>query len=128
MTRTARSITIAAGLALSSIPLLGPAVVAAETTPQTKAQIEHQESLAAGSTSKGKAQIEYQERLATDSARPGSGAADSAGSAQTSSPVSSGGDAAAWQLALSALLGAAVTGGVVMVTRQVGNHRQAVAQ
>lgn len=99
-------------LALSALPLvLVPATAAADSGPSTKAAIEHAEQQAAAPTHPPKAQVEHDESTST---RP-------SGQQITPSPHPSGGlDATAWQLALSAALGALVTGGVV-----VGYHRLA---
>ena len=99
-------------LALSALPLvLLPAVAHATTDPGPKAAIEHAERQAAGPTQPTKAQIEHHEAQLSVPARhepqPGSG---------------STGDAALWQLAMSAGLGAAVTGAVVVTSRRVGQH------
>lgn len=126
MTSTAGAAAGAAGLALITLPLLVPVAVADSTTPQTKAQIENAERSAAA-THPSKAQVERDEgeQVPTD---PGQPAAGGEGSTPSTPGGSDGGDAAAWQLALSAALGAAVTGGVVLVSGQVRQHRHAVAQ
>lgn len=91
--------------------LLTPVVAAAAPAPH--------DDLANNSPSK--AQTERAER---DAASRG-GAGERRDPIDIPSPT--GGDAAAWQLALSAALGAAVTGGVVLASRQVSHHRHAVA-
>ena len=100
-------------LALSALPLvLLPAAALATTDPGPKAAIEHAERQAAEPTEPNKAQIEHHEAQL-----PGPATHDS-------QPVSgSTGDAALWQLAMSAGLGAALTGAVVVTSRRVGQHR-----
>jgi hypothetical protein len=120
MTRTSRAAAGATGLALCTLPLLVPAAVADTHEPRTKAQIEHAERLGGGQNHPTKAQVEQRER---DQASTGQGQQRNA----PATPASGGDDAAAWQLALSAALGAAVTGGIVLTSRQVSHHRQAVA-
>lgn len=121
MTRTVHAAAAAAGLALSALPVFLPVAVADTSPSRTKAQIEHAEREATGRTGPTKAQIEQRER---EQGLPGEGQGTA-----PSTPVSSGsGDAAAWQLALSAALGATLMGGVVVVSRQVSHHRHAVAQ
>jgi hypothetical protein len=119
MTRTSRAAAGATGLALCTLPLLVPAAVADTHEPRTKAQIEHAERLGGGQNHPTKAQVEQRER---DQASTGQGQ-------QRNAPATpaSGDDAAVWQLALSAALGAAVAGGIVLTSRQVSHHRQAVA-
>jgi len=121
MKLTSRPAAAVAGFALSALPiLLMPSAAAADTaprgastTPTTKAAIEHAERQVADAGPTSKAQIEHRERGQRGTA------ADQGGSRAPLSPTapSSSGDtgAAAWQLALSAALGAAVTGGVVAV-------------
>ncbi len=99
-------------LALSALPLvLLPAVALATTDPGPKAAIEHAERQAAGPTQPNKAQIEHHEAQlpvpAGHEPQPESG---------------STGDAALWQLAMSAGLGAALTGAVVVTSRRIGQH------
>jgi hypothetical protein len=122
MTRTVHAAAAAAGLALFTLPVLVPVAVADTSPSRTKAQIEHEEQRASiDAINPSKAQIEQRERQ-QNSAGEGQGTAPS-------TPVSSGaGDAAAWQLALSAALGATLMGGIVLVSRQVTQHRHAVAQ
>ena len=120
MTRTVHAAAAAAGLALVALPVFLPVAVA-DTTRSNKAQIEHAERAATGPNGPTKAQIEQRER---EQGLTGEGQGTA-----PSTPVSSGaGDAAAWQLALSAALGAAVMGGIVVVSRQVSQHQHAVAQ
>lgn len=121
MTRTVHAAAAAAGLALFTLPALAPVAVADLSPTSTKAQIEHAEGLAAGPTNPTKAQIEQAEReQGSTVVRQGPA---------PSTPVSSGaGDAAAWQLALSAALGAVLMGSIVVASRQVSQHRHAVAQ
>ena len=107
-------------LALSALPLvLLPAAAGADTAPSTKAAIEHAEQAAATSAHPSKAQVEHDEvapsRQAGQLVTP------------SSSDPSGGLDASAWQLALSAALGALVTGGIVVGSRRFGHHGAAVA-
>ena len=108
-------------LALSTLPfVLLPVAAGADTAPpSTKAAIEHAEQQASTPTHPTKAQVEREE---STTSRPG-------GQQVTpSSTHSSGGvDATAWQLALSAALGALVTGGVIVGSRRFGHHGAAVA-
>jgi hypothetical protein len=99
-------------LALAALPLvLLPTVALATTGPGPKAAIEHAERQAAGATQPNKAQIEHHEAQlpvpASQDPQPESG---------------STGDAAFWQLVMSAGLGAAVTGAVVVTSRRIGQH------
>ena len=116
MTRRAASLALA--LAATSAVML-PAATAADTRQRTKAAIEHAEQQTATPTHRSKAQIEHDE---STTSRP---------AGQQVTPLttrSSGGvDATAWQLALSAALGALVTAGVVVGSRRVGHHGDAVA-
>jgi len=125
MTRTTRAAVGAAVLALGTLPLLVPIAVADSTTSPPKAQVEHDER-SAGPAHPTKAQIERDEH-ARASSGPGQPSAAGGGSAPSIPTGPNGGDAAAWQLALSAALGAAVTGGVLLVSGQVRQHRHAVA-
>lgn len=113
-------------LALSSPPvLLAPSPVIADTVPGggTNAAIEYAERLTATDDHQSKAQIERDERESAGVV----GTTERRGPV-TDRPSSSGGSAAAaWQLALSAALGATATGGVVLAARQVSNHKQPVA-
>lgn len=119
-------------LTLSVLPtaLLVPAVAAADTaapgTGATKAQVEHGERAAASAAPGTKAQVEHREQAAATSAATTARTASTAtrGHASTGSR---GGDAAAWQLALSAALGAVLTGGALLTGRQVTHHRRPVA-
>jgi hypothetical protein len=100
-------------LALSALPLvLLPAAALATTDPGPKAAIEHAEMQAAGPTHPTKAQVEHHEAQlpvpASHDPEPSSG---------------STGDAALWQLAMSAGLGAVLTGAVVVTSRRIGQHR-----
>ena len=116
MTRLTRTMAAAAGLALCTLPLCATA----DAATRTKAQIEHDELTAVATSHPNKAQVEHRERAelaARQAARRPS---------QPSGGTASG-DAATWQLALSAAFGAAATGGVVFVSRRVGQRRQAVA-
>jgi hypothetical protein len=106
----------ALALALSAVPLvLLPAVALATTDPGPKAAIEHAERQAAGPTQPNKAQIEHHEAQlpapASHDPQPQSG---------------STGDAALWQLAMSAGLGAALTGAVVVTSRRMSRHHHVV--
>jgi hypothetical protein len=99
-------------LALSALPLvLLPAAALATTDPGPKAAIEHAERQAAGPTHPTKAQVEHHEVQlpvpASHDPQPVSG---------------STGDAALWQLAMSAALGAALTGAVVVTSRRLGQR------
>ena len=139
MTRTVQVATAAAGLALFTFPVFLP-VAAADTSPSgTKAQIERAERAATGPTDPTKAQVERSEFAATGRTAPTKAQVEQLERQQSlsgegqgtapSTPLSSGtGDAAAWQLALSAALGATFMGGIVLVSRQVSQHRHAVAQ
>jgi hypothetical protein len=103
----------ALSLALSALPLvLLPAAALATTAPGPKAAIEHAEMQAAGPTHPTKAQVEHHEAQlpvpASQDPQPASG---------------STGDAAPWQLAMSAALGAVLTGAVVGTSRRIGQHR-----
>lgn len=103
----------AVALALAALPLvLLPATALATTDPGPKAAIEHAEHQAAEASVPNKAQIEHHEAQplvpASRHPQPASG---------------STGDAARWQLALSAGLGAALTAAVVLTSRRVGQHR-----
>jgi hypothetical protein len=110
------------------LSLLVPIAVADSTTPPTKAQVEHDERLARPPSHPTKAQIEHDEHVRASSG-PGQPSAAGGGSASSIPTGPNGGDAAAWQLALSAALGAAVTGGgVLLASRHVNQHRHAVAQ
>lgn len=106
-------------LALSALPLvLVPAAAATATGPSTKAAIEHAEQQAAAPTHPAKAQVENDESTSTRSA----------GQQITPSPRPSDGlEAAAWQLALSAALGALLTGGVVVGYHHLGHQGTAIA-
>ncbi len=113
-------------LTLTVLPtaLLVPTIAAADTTPpSTKAQIEHAEQLSARTVTK--AQVERSERAAATTTAT---TATRTTTSTTQSPAHSGeGDAAAWQLAVSAVLGAAVAGGVMVTSRQLTNHRRPLA-
>jgi hypothetical protein len=100
-------------LTLSVLPavLLPVSAVAATTVPSPKAAIEHTEGQAAQPTQPNKAQIEHHEAQLPVPTRPD----PQPGSRSTS-------DAALWQLALSAGIGAALTGAVVVTSRRVGQH------
>ena len=124
MTQTIARAAAVATLTLTGSLALVPLTVStalADGSGQSKASIEHQERLGAASTSQpsSKAQIEHQEMTAGDSSSrtSTSTSTDPAGSTPSS------GDAAAWQLAVSAALGAAVTGAAFLGARQMANHR-----
>ncbi len=117
-------VTAAAGaaLTLSTLPLL-PAIATADGDGHpTTAQIEYAERQAANRGHLTKAQIEEAER--TNGTQRST--SEDAGSLPRRAPVSGGDDAAAWQLALSAALGAALTGAAVLGSRQATRHRHAV--
>ena len=109
-------------LTLTVLPtaLLVPTIAAADTTPpSTKAQIEHAEQLSARTVTK--TQVERSERAAATTT-----ATRTTTTTTTRSPATSGaggGDAAAWQLAASAAFGAALTGGVLLTSRRIVDHR-----
>jgi hypothetical protein len=113
-------------LTLTVLPtaLLAPAVAAADVaTPSTKAQIEHAEQISARTVTK--AQVEHAERASATTA-----AARTTATTTTRSPAtggSDGGDAAAWQLAVSAALGAVLTGAALLTARRVVDHRRPLA-
>jgi hypothetical protein len=86
---------------------------------RSKAAIEHDERVAAAAPST-KAQIEHDEMTVRDTGTSGSEQSDRIMNGQT--PATRG-DAAAWQLAVSAALGAAVTGAAFVGARQVAHHR-----
>jgi hypothetical protein len=119
--RIARAAAVATLTLTGSLALVPMTVSAAlaDGSGQSKAAIEHQELLSAASTNQpsSKAQIEHQEMTARDSSSSTSTSTDPAGSA------SSSGDAAVWQLAISAALGAALTGSAFLGARQMANHR-----
>lgn len=115
MTRTSTAAAGATGLALCLLPLLAPAAAADSGAPRTKAQVEHDER----SGHPTKAQIEQRERDA--------GVSTGGQQRVPSTGTTVAGGAAAWQLALSAALGATVTGAVVLGSRRVSQHRHAVA-
>lgn len=130
MTHLKHRATAMAGLALATSPFLLVATPAAADAGG-KAAIEHAErqrdSTLTDSTLT-KAQIEQQERT--------SGAGSDRSPGRDTNPVrpvnvpalpSDGGNAAAWQIALSAALGAALGGGTLVATRQMSRHRHAVA-
>jgi hypothetical protein len=100
-------------LALSALPLvLLPVAALATTDPAPKAAIEHAEMQAAGPTHPTKAQVEHHEAQLPVPA------------SHDPQPASrSTGDAALWQLAMSAGLGAVLTGAVVVTSRRIGQHR-----
>jgi hypothetical protein len=102
----------ALAVALSALTLvLLPAAALATTDPGPKAAIEHAERQAAGPTHPTKAQVEHHEAQlpvpAAHDPQPASG---------------STGDAALWQLAMSAALGAILTGAVVVTSRRMGQR------
>jgi len=101
---------LTAALAALALVLL-PAAALATTNPAPKAAIEHAERQAAAPNQPNKAQIEHHEAQAPVPASP------------HSQPESgSTGDAALWQLAMSAALGAALTGAVVVASRRMGQR------
>ena len=121
---TARKTSVAS-LSLTAFlvvaPALGATAAAADGTGSTgtKAQVEYSERLAAAEPST-KAAIEHREMLERQSSTGSQTTQVSPDSGTTSS-----GDAAAWQLALSAALGALVTGVAFVGGRQVSSHRSA---
>jgi hypothetical protein len=118
-------VTAAAGaaLALSTLPLL-PAIATADGDGRlTTAQVEYAERQAANRGHPTKAQIEAAERT-NETQRSTS---EDAGSLPRRAPLPGGDDAAAWQIALSAALGAALTGAAVLGARQATRHGHAVA-
>lgn len=124
MNTTSRTVMAAAALTLSATPLaLAPPAFA---EGGGKAAVEYAERQAAGNDGPSKAQIEQRER---EQAR--SGGTRTGGSSQQNPqptvPSGSDGGAAAWQLALSAALGAVTAGGVLVAARQVNHHRHPVA-
>ena len=121
-----RSAVTVASIGLSAIFLLfipTAAAAAAEPVATTKAGIEYTERLAAEQL-RSKAQVERDERASQSPASRTIGGGALPGAVDRHS---SGGGAAAWQLALSAALGAAVTGGLVVASRQINQHRHAIA-
>ncbi len=122
MNMTTRPAAAMAALALSTSPLLLTVPAAADTSGPSKAAIEHAERQATGPAGLTKAQIEQRER---EQARPGTPPGPRTG--PEPAPTSGDGGAAAWQLALSAALGAVMAGGVLVVARQVGSQRGPVA-
>jgi len=102
--------------------LLVPTGAAADSAPAgtTKAGIEHAERIASDGAGLSKAQIEQRERATATDAGP-------ARPAPVGEPARGDKGAAASQLALSATLGAALTGVVVLAARQVNQHRHAIA-
>lgn len=124
MDTQSRTVLAAAAFTLAASPLvLAPPAVA---DGAGKAAIEYSERQATGSGGLTKAQIEQRERE-----QAGSGGTRTGSSTQQNPPptIPAGGDsgAAAWQLALSAALGAVMAGGFVVAARQVGHHRHPVA-
>ena len=108
-----RAAALALALSALTLVLLPAAALAATTFPSPKAAIEHAERQAAEATQPSqpnKAQIEHHELPVPSSHDP--------------QPESgSTGDAALWQLVMSAVLGAVLTGAVVVTSRRVGQHR-----
>lgn len=98
------------------LPVL--AAAAAEPSSGNKAQVEHSEALAQP-TPANKAQIERAERLQLEGAE-----ANVPEPAAGTSSASVSGDATAWQLALSALGGAVLAGGVAVGAQRVSRHHQ----
>lgn len=106
-----RHLAAALTLTLSTLPLvLLPAAALATTDPGPKAAIEHAERQAAGPTQPTKAQVEHGEAQLPVPAQ------------HDPQPLGSTGDAALWQLAMSAALGAALTGAVVVTSRRMGQR------
>lgn len=131
MKRIARVGATGAALTLASLPLLPMVAVAQEEPVPNRAQIEYQERVSAPlrlhyGTELGqptKAQIEYTER--TNAAT--SSSSGSVSHVQSQPSTSDSGDAAVWQLAVSAAAGALLTGGVVLASRSMGRHRHALS-
>lgn len=124
MNTTSRTVMAAAALTLSATPLvLAPPAVA---DSGGKAAVEFAERQAAGSDGPSKAQIEQREREQAQSGGARAGGSSPQNPESTVPPGSDGG-AAAWQLALSAALGAVMAGGVLVAARQVNQHRRPVA-
>ena len=115
-------------LTLTVLPtaLLVPTIAAADTAAHpTKAQVEHAERESAATAHPTKAQVEYAERQSGATAQVGH--AEPAARPGTPSVSTSGsGDAAAWQLALSAAVGALVTGAAMVAGRRLGEHPRAL--
>ena len=131
MNRIARTGVTGAALTLATLPLLPVVALAHEAPVPNKAQIEYQERVQAplrlhygvvADSHLTKAQIEYNERT---SASTGS-TSSQVSKPQTQLRIDSG-DAAVWQLAVSAAAGALLTGGVVLTSRGMGRRRQALA-
>ena len=127
MTRRSGAAALA-GLTVCTLVVLAPAAGADTVPPRTKAQIEHDELAGGQPTHPTKAQVEANER-----AELTGGQHRATGTGQSSTRPASGGtagsdDATAAQLALAAALGAIATGGAVLVSRRIGQHRHAVAQ
>jgi len=101
---------LAVALAALSLVLL-PAAALATTDPGPKAAIEHAERQAAAPTHPTKAQVEHHEARLSVPTSP---------DPQPASGLTS--DAALWQLAMSAALGAALTGAVVVASRRMGQR------
>jgi hypothetical protein len=101
--------------ALAALALvLVPAAALATTNPAPKAAIEHAERQAPGATQPdqpNKAQIEHHEAQVPVPTSP-----------HPQPESGSTGDAALWQLAMSAALGAALTGAVVVASRRMGQR------
>jgi hypothetical protein len=105
---------------LTALLLPAAAATADTSTGQpSKAQVEHAERL--GATGATKAQIEHAERQTTSgrsSTAPGG----------TSTPISaSSSDAAAWELAASAAVGALLTATAMVGARRFGHRERALA-
>jgi hypothetical protein len=119
LTNTAARLLL--GLSVLPTALLLPAIAAADAAaPSTKAQIEHAERGATPAHTT-KAQVEAVERAAAPAP------ATVPQSDHPTVPSSGSGDAAAWQLAVSAAFGAALAGGVIVASRQLTSHRHPVA-
>ena len=133
MKHIARVGATGAALTLASLPLLPMVAVAQEEPVPNRAQIEYQERVSAPlrlhyGTELGqptKAQIEYLER--TSAAASSSSTSGSGSQVQSQPSTSDSGDAAVWQLAVSAAAGALLTGGVVLASRNMGRHRHALS-
>ena len=124
MNTTSRTVMAAAALTHSATPLVHAPPPAADG--RGKAAVEYAERQAAGNDGLSKAQIEQREREQAQSGGTRTGGSSQQNPGPT---VPSGGDggAAAWQLALSAALGAVMAGGLLSAARQVNHHRRPVA-
>ncbi len=123
MNTTSRSAVAVATFALSTAPLLLAVPAAADTPGGTKDGIRYDERQTPGVDQESKAHIEQRER----GQRAGTGSGGAVQTPTSPSSSSGGAGATAWRLALSAALGAGLTGGIVVASREVSQRRQAVA-